>query len=31
MVAVGYPAEKKAPHKRESLQDEKVFMNRYGQ
>jgi nitroreductase len=31
MVAVGYPAEKKAPHRRESLQDEKVFLNRYGQ
>ena len=31
MVAVGYPAEKKAPHKRESLKDEKVFLNRYGQ
>ena len=30
MVAVGYPAEQKAPHKRESLQDEKVFLNRYG-
>jgi nitroreductase len=30
MVAIGYPAEKKAPHKREALRDEKVFLNRYG-
>ncbi|MFZ0240206.1 MAG: nitroreductase family protein [Desulfobacterales bacterium] len=30
MVALGYPAEKKPPHKREALQYEKVFLNRYG-
>jgi len=30
MVGIGYPAEQKAPHKREALQDEKVFLNRYG-
>jgi nitroreductase len=30
MVGIGYPAEQKAPHKREALQDEKIFLNRYG-
>ena len=30
MVGIGYPAEQKAPHTREALQDEKVFLNRYG-
>jgi len=30
VVGIGYPAEEKAPHKREALQDEKVFMNQYG-
>jgi nitroreductase len=30
MVGIGYPAEQKAPHKRETLQDEKIFLNRYG-
>ncbi|MFZ0611885.1 MAG: nitroreductase family protein [Desulfobacterales bacterium] len=30
MVALGHPAEKKPPHKREALQYEKVFLNRYG-
>jgi nitroreductase len=30
MVGIGYPAEKKAPHKKESLQYEKVFLNAYG-
>jgi nitroreductase len=30
MVGIGYPAEKKAPHKKESLQFEKVFLNTYG-
>ena len=30
MVGIGYPAEQKAPRKREALQDEKVFLNRYG-
>ena len=30
MVGIGYPAEQKAPHTREELQDEKVFLNRYG-
>jgi nitroreductase len=30
VVGIGYPAEQKAPHTRETLQDEKVFMNRYG-
>ena len=30
MVAVGYPAEQKAPHRRDELQDEKVFQNLYG-
>ena len=30
MVGIGYPAEQKAPHKKEALQDEKIFLNRYG-
>jgi nitroreductase len=30
MVGIGYPAEQKAPHTREELQDEKIFLNRYG-
>jgi hypothetical protein len=30
IIAVGYPAEKKSPHKREELQYEKVYGNQYG-
>lgn len=30
VVGIGYPAEQKAPHKREALQDEKIFLNQYG-
>ena len=30
MVGIGYPAEEKAPHARAALQDEKIFLNRYG-
>jgi len=30
MIGIGYPAEQKAPHKRDALQDEKIFLNRYG-
>ncbi|CAB1055405.1 Nitroreductase family protein [Olavius sp. associated proteobacterium Delta 1] len=30
VVGIGYPAEEKAPHTREELQDEKVFLNTYG-
>jgi len=30
MVGIGYPAEEKAPHKKESLQYDKVFLNTYG-
>jgi nitroreductase len=30
MVGIGYPAEQKAPHTREELQDEKIFLNKYG-
>ena len=30
MVGIGYPGEQKEPHTREKLQDEKVFINRYG-
>ncbi len=30
MVGIGYPAERKTPHARETLQDEKIFLNRYG-
>ena len=30
MVGIGYPAEQKASHKRDALQDEKIFLNRYG-
>jgi nitroreductase len=31
VVAVGYPAEVKPPHRREELQFERVFYDRYGQ
>ena len=31
IVAVGYPAEKKQPHQKESLPKEKVHVNAYGQ
>jgi len=30
IIAVGYPDEKKFPHKKEVLQNEKVFTNQYG-
>jgi nitroreductase len=30
MIAIGYPAEKKSPHAKGTLQMEKVFLNRYG-
>lgn len=30
MIAVGYPAETKPPHKKEELQYEKMFLNQYG-
>jgi nitroreductase len=30
MIAIGYPAEKKSPHAKGTLQTEKVFLNRYG-
>ena len=30
MIAVGYPAEAKPPHKKEELQYEKMFLNQYG-
>ena len=30
MVAIGHPAEKKSPHDRGTLQQEKIFLNRYG-
>lgn len=30
MVAVGFPAEQKTPHPKDSLQFEKIFLNRYG-
>jgi nitroreductase len=30
MVAIGHPAEKKSPHGRGTLQQDKVFLNRYG-
>lgn len=30
IVGIGYPAEQKSPHTRDELQDEKVFLNRYG-
>ncbi len=30
VVGIGYPAEQKAPHTREELQDEKVYINQYG-
>jgi nitroreductase len=30
MIAIGYPVEKKRPHAREELQDEKIYFNQYG-
>jgi nitroreductase len=30
IVAVGYPDEQKPPHKKETLQYEKVYLNSYG-
>jgi nitroreductase len=30
MIAIGYPAEKKNPHTRDSLQDDKIHINRFG-
>ena len=30
VIAVGYPAETKPPHKKEELQYDKVFLNQYG-
>jgi len=30
MIGIGYPAEQKAPHKKDALQDEKIFLNRFG-
>ena len=30
VVGIGYPAEEKAAHTREELQDEKIFLNSYG-
>ncbi len=30
IIAIGYPAEKKSPHQKESLQYEKVFYDQYG-
>ena len=30
IIALGYPDEKKSPHKKEELQYEKVFVNQYG-
>jgi len=30
MVGIGYPAEQKPPHSGDELQNEKVFINRYG-
>ena len=30
VVGIGYPAEEKSPHAREKLQDEKLFLNVYG-
>ncbi len=30
VVGIGYPAEEKAAHTREELQDEKIFINQYG-
>ncbi len=30
IIAVGYPNEKKSPHKKEELQDEKVYHNQHG-
>lgn len=30
MIAIGYPAAKKPPHQKESLQFEKIYLNEYG-
>ena len=30
IIAIGYPAEKKTPHKRKDLQDKKIHFNRFG-
>ena len=30
MIAIGYPAEKKNPHGKDSLQNEKIHINRFG-
>jgi nitroreductase len=30
MIAIGYPAESKPPHRKENLQYEKVYYNEYG-
>ncbi len=30
IIAVGYPNEKKSPHKKVELQDEKVYHNQHG-
>jgi nitroreductase len=30
MIAIGYPAERKPPHTKEELQNEKVYLNQYG-
>jgi len=30
MIAIGYPAESKSPHPKESLQNEKIHLNQYG-
>jgi nitroreductase len=30
MIAIGYPAESKPPHRKENLQHEKVYYNEYG-
>ena len=31
MIAIGYPAESKPPHSKEELQNEKVYLNQYGE
>ena len=30
MIAIGYPVEKKQPHSKDELQDEKIHLNQYG-
>ncbi len=30
MIAIGYPAESKAPHRAENLPSEKIYLNQYG-